>query len=866
MKSSQPSPPRLFLSFFRWFCHPRMLDYIEGDLLEVYDRNLKTLGKRKADWRFIKDVLLLFRPGIVSPEKGNHTLTNYGMFKNYFKVSIRGLMKNPLSSFINVFGLAVAIGICLVVYAFMEYDYNIDKFHKNKDHIFLATFFADRDGTVLQYGQTPRPMAEMLQADFSQIKKICRVEDRNVVLKQEDNVFQETVRFVDSEFLEMFTFPLKWGTSNSLRELNSIILSKEMSIKYFGQENPLGRDIQIIFNEASKKVFKVTGVAEEFPKSHDINFGFLINFENIRIADQHFDQSDWSKFLAATFIQVENTSDVTTIERGLKKYKDLQNKAQPDWAISSFAFESLATLHEKSSKIRNAISHDYNVEGRIGMPIIAIFMLTLACFNYINIALVSASKRLKEIGVRKVIGANRIRIITQFLTENVVITLFAVLVGIALGMGIFLPWFTQFSGWDFEINLLNPNIWLFLIALALLTGIISGLYPAFYISKFEAGKVFAGSQQFGRKNPLTKLFLGAQLVLACMTITSGVVFTQNNTFQNNRSWGYDPHGALYMELPDQKAFDKFYSVMSQNSNVLSITGSKDHLGKNVSSVLLRKDDNKHFEVNRLSVDAAYFETMGLDLKEGRVFTKNSENDKQTVVINELLAKNLNLEKPIGHQFEIDSTMYEVIGILEVFHTDDFFHELKPTLFTVANEEDFRYLSLRVKDGSEMETLAAIKEHWSSLYPEIPFQGGYQEDVWANYFVSVDRSEQFNKVLAFIAVLLASLGLYGLVTLNISGRVREFSIRKTLGANVQNLTTIIMKQYLWLTIISLTIGAPISYFFTKAYLDMLFAYPMPISNSGIIISLLILTMVLIIVISTQVIKVIKSNPVNGLKME
>lgn len=866
MNESHPNPPKLFLRFFRWFCHPRMKDYIEGDLMEVYDRRVKESGKRKADWKFIKDVLFLFRPGIVSPQKGNYTLTNYGMFKNYFKVSIRGLMKNPLSSFINVFGLAVAIGICLVAYAFMEYDYKIDKFHKNKDQVFLATFFADRDGAMLQYGQTPRPMAEMLQADFSQIKKLCRVEDRSAVLKQEDKVFHENIRFVDTEFLEMFTFPLKWGAANSLGEMNSIILSKDMSIKYFGEENPLGREMLILFNDASKKAFTVTGVAEEFPKSHDINFDFLINFENIRIADPHYDKNDWGKFLAAAFIQVDNPSDVLSIEKGLKKYKDTQNAAQPDWAISSFAFEPLVTLHEKSSKIRNSISHDYNVEGRIGIPIIAIFMLTLACFNYINIALVSAGKRLKEIGVRKVIGANRMRIVTQFLTENVVITLFAVLVGIVLGIGVFLPWFIQFSGWDFEINLLNSNIWLFLIALAFLTGIISGLYPAFYISKFEAGKVFTGSQQFGRKNPLTRVFLGVQLVLACMTITSAVVFTQNNTFQNNRSWGYDQQGALYVEIPDRMAFDKFYSSLSQNSNVISITGSKDHLGKNVSSALLRKDDNKHFEVNRLSVDAAYFETMGLDLKEGRVFMKDSENDKQTVVINELLAKNLNLEKPIGYQFEIDSTMYEVIGILEVFHTDDFFQELKPTLFTVADEEDFRYMSLRVKAGSEKETLTAIQDQWTSLYPEIPFQGGYQEDVWAGYFFSVDRSEKFNKVLASIAVLLASLGLYGLVALNISGRVREFSIRKTLGANVKNITTIIMKQYLWLTIISLTIGAPISYFFTKAYLNMLFAYPMPIGNSGIIISLLILTMVLIAVISTQVIKVNKLNPVRGLKIE
>jgi putative ABC transport system permease protein len=278
------------------------------------------------------------------------------------------------------------------------------------------------------------------------------------------------------------------------------------------------------------------------------------------------------------------------------------------------------------------------------------------------------------------------------------------------------------------------------------------------------------------------------------------------------------------------------------------------------------DAEKHYEVNRLSVDANYFETMGLQLKEGRGFIKDSENDKQAVVVNELLAMNLNLTEPIGQQFEINNIKYEVIGVLKEFHTDNFFHEVKPTLFTMADEKEYHYLSLRARSGSEKETYQALQDQWAKLYPEIPFQGGHQEDVWASYFHSVDRSERFNKVIASIAVLLASLGLYGLVTLNVSGRVREFSIRKTLGASLQNITSIIMKQYVWLTIISLAIGAPISFFFTKAYLNMLFAYPMPISNSGIIMSLMILVVVLLAVISTQIRRVMKANPVEGLKVE
>jgi putative ABC transport system permease protein len=859
-------PPQWPLKVLRFFIKKEYLEEIEGDMEELFYDNVGQMSLKKARRIYSREVLKLLRPVLVKKFKRTLTLNHAPMFANYFKTTFRSLMKNPLSSFINVAGLSVAIGICLVVYAFMEYDYSIDQFHKNKHEVYLATFFADRDGTHQQYGMTPVPFGEKLQEDFAQIKKVCRIEDRNVVLKYEDNVFHERVRYADPAFLELLTFPLKWGTAGSLSDLNSIILSEDMSIKYFGEENPLGQEVLMIFQDTTRKAFTVTGVAAAFPKSHDIDFNFLINFENVRISDPAYDLSDWSKFLSATLVQVENPSDLKSIEHGMEKYKALQNEVQPDWAIASFSLEPLVTLHEKSAGIKDAIVHDYNVEGRIGMPIIAIFMIALACFNYINIAIVSASRRLKEIGVRKVIGASRLKVIIQFLTENVIVTFFALVVGVILCYFIFLPWFVQFSGWNLELKLLNENLWIFLLALVLFTGVASGIYPAFYISNFDAVRIFKGSLQFGKRNPLTKIFLCIQLVLACMTITAGIVFTQNNRFQNDRSWGYNQKDVLYISVPDKPAFDRLKVAMNQSPQVVSVSGSTDHLGKTISTAVLRTPSNQQYEVDQLSVEANYFETMGLQLMEGRGFTKDSENDKHALVVNELFVRNLNLDRSIGHQFEIDSVKYEIIGVLKNFHHENFFTSVHPTIFKLAAEEEYRYLSLRVKEDSDEKTYAALQDQWAKLYPEIPFQGGHQADVWSSYFHSVDRSERFNKVIAFIAVLLASLGLYGLVTLNVSGRMKEFSIRKTLGAGMKNIASVIFNQYVVLMVVALMIGAPISYFFTKAYLDMLFAYPMPMGYSGTAIALVLLIIVMLAVVSTQIRRVLKSNPVEGLKEE
>jgi putative ABC transport system permease protein len=866
MTHRQQHPPQWPLTLLRFFVKKEYMEEIEGDMEEIFYDNVEKFSVAKAKRIYTVEMLKLIRPALMKNMKGLNHFTQHDMLKNYFKVSVRGLMKNPLSSFINVFGLAVAIGICLVVYAFLEFDYSIDQFHKNKNEVYLITFFANREGESQQYGTSPRPLGEMLRQDFQQIKKVCRVEDGVAVVKRDDNVFHEQIRYVDPEFLEMFTFPLSQGTNNSLEDKNGIVLSDEMAQKYFGEENPIGRDLQLVFNDSTNKMFTVTGVAKPFPKAHAIAFGFLVNFENIKIAQQHYDDTNWSEFLSATLIQVENTDQIHSIQQGMTKYKMLQNEVQPDWAIASFAFEPLATLHARSGLIRDDISYDDNREGRIGMPIIAIFMLTLACFNYINIAIVSAAKRLKEIGVRKVIGANRSRVITQFLTENIVVTFFALLIGSFFGIVIFIPWFVQFSGWPLEVSLLDGKLWIFLTALLLFTGIASGIYPAFYISKFDSIKIFKGSLQFGRKNPLTKVFLGIQMILACITITAGVVFTQNHTFQNNRSWGYNQKEALYANVPHQAAFEQLQASMMQSSNIVMTAGSRDHLGKNVSTTIMRIPPNKMYEVLEFSVDPDYIETMGLQLVDGRGFNKHKGSDQNAVVVNELLVKNLNLVNPMGQQFEIDSIKYEVIGVLKDFHTKDFFSEMQPAIFRIAREAEYRYLSLRVREGSSNETNETLQAAWSKLYPEIPFQGGHQEDVWSLYFRSVDRSEQFNDVLATIAVMLASLGLYGLVTLNVSGRVREFSIRKTLGAGVNNIASIILKQYLLLTVIALAIGAPVSYLFTKAYLDMLFAYPMPMSVSGIVIALFLLIVVFLLVVSTQIRKVVKTNPVEGLKVE
>ncbi len=855
--------PKIPHAFFKWYCKREKYEEIHGDLEEFFYEKVETSGSAKARLFYTWNIIRCFQPYAWKIPKSQNS--NIVMFKNYFKTSYRSMIKHPLSSFINVFGLAVAIGVCMVTYQFMDFDYSIDRFHEYKDEVYLTTFHVNREGTEEQYGMTPIPLGEMLRQDFTNIKNVCRIQDENAVMKAGDNVFHENIRFVDPEFLKMFTFPLKWGSSGSLSDPNSIILSEEMSIKYFGSENPVGREIKATFNDKKVKSFKIAGVAQKIPMAHIIGFNFLINFENLKVYDPTYNFSDWKGMVDATFVQVKESSNLPVIKSGMEEYRKLQNEVEHDWPISSFDFVKLNDLHLSSGEIRNDISYDGSREGRVGLPFIASFILALACFNYINIAIVSASRRLKEIGLRKVIGANKKLVIVQFLAENLFVTFLAGIVGFFLAATVFLPWFTQFAAITTEFNLLDGNMWLFLSGVLIFTGIVSGLYPAFYISKFQAITIFRGTVKFGKKNRLTKVFLSLQLMLACVGITFAVMFGQNSAYQAKRSWGYNQKQALYVNVPDRSAYDQLKAELRQHTDITSISGSHHHLGKTIATSIVHLPD-KQYEVQELSVGPGYFETMGLQLENGRFFEEFKESEHRSIVVNELLVESLELTQPIGAQLRMDSIQYEIVGVAKNFHFDNFYYENRPIIFTLADKKDYRFLTVQVREGAELDTYDVLQSEWGSLFPETPFQGGYQEDVWVGFYEELGIMKKFTRAIAILFVLLASLGLYGLVKLNLTGRVREFSIRKALGASVKNIASTVFNQYLLLSIAAIVFGAPLGHIMITAMMDMMFPDPRPFAYTSAPISAVILVIVLIAVISTQIRKVSRANPVDGLKVE
>ncbi len=858
--------PKIVEQLIGWFCKGELLEEILGDLEEYYyeleDRN--PLLRKIFFWFQVFNFLRPFAlKGITSASRYNYL----NLYVNYFKTASRGLLKHPVSSFINIIGLSVAIGIALVGYSFFNKEYSIDRFHEHKDQVFLTTFKINRGDQVDHYGVSQAPLAGMLAYDFPQINKVCQVKDQPGIVKFHDKVFHESLRFVDPSFLEMFSFPLKWGLSQSLKDPGSVIISNQISKKYFGYENPVGQQLLITLHNGSCKTFQITGVAQEFPLAHVIEFDFLINIRNLEQLAPAFDMNNWNDQVNATFVMVSNPEDVGFIRSCMDKYIDIQNQASDHWKISDYEFISLNDLYFHSNELINDISFDDGIEARKGTPFIIGIIMLLACFNYINIAIVSSAKRLKEIGMRKTIGANRWQIITQFLTENLVLTGIATITGLILCITIFIPGMEKLSlgSWNTPIDLLDPMLWVFVILILLVTGLLSGLYPAIYISRFETVTIFKGNVKFGRKNALTKVLLGTQLILTCTAIATAIIFAENHAYQSNKSWGYNPENVVYTYLPDAKSYQLLKDQLSKHPDILQVAGTKTHFGKSQDSTSLTYR-NQTVQTTRLLVGKDYLDLLQVNLIRGNLFNGSVDDSSNEVLLNETLVNQLENDIEIGDHIKVEGTMYKVAGILSDFHLQGFHQKIPPVMIMLSAPDQYEYLVAKTRDGTSTRAYIHLRNIWSELFPEIPFIGGYQEDVWGNYFMLLHVAFKFYRVLATIAVILSVLGLYGLVSLNIAGRTKEFSIRKVMGAGSLNLASLVSNQFLVLTVVSLICGIPLSYVMIQASLDLLYAYPVPLNPFAILLSALMLLLVIGLVMSTQIRKVSRTNPSDWLKVE
>ncbi|MEL6718107.1 MAG: ABC transporter permease [Bacteroidota bacterium] len=722
------------------------------------------------------------------------------MLRNYFKLAYRNLLNNKLVSLINIFGLSIAIAASITVFLYLQNELTKDLAHENGDRIFMLEYAVDYNEETQILGDVPMPLGQALADDFPQVEQFARIDRWSSRVYLEDRYFDESVYFADPSFFDVFTFPLDKGIPQALNDPNAVIISSKLADKYFENQDPIDKAITIVFSNQEKRVFTIKGVAAPFPENAGLRFGIIAGM-NAYASISQSDKNDWTNHTSGTFIQLQQARDADLIATKMDKYVSIQNQANKDLKIQSFVLDNLIQPNSKAHEVINRPSTVTHPLVIFLSAILAPLMMALSCFNYINIALGVAGKRLTEIGVRKAIGGRKIQLVAQFMTENLLLCFFALILGLVFAHQGLIPLFNASQTQQISLSLSQtPNLWIFLAALLGFVAVSSGAYPALYISAFQPTAIFKGSQRIIKKNKLTRLFLGIQFVLAFSIVTTAVLLLSIGRQWMNLDWGYQPDETFIVRLDHAEQYNILKNEVAQVPYVQKVAGSVNHIGRfNTRSQI--KIGEQAIEAVQFKADADYFEVMGLQLRQGRFFdAKRPIADAETVVVNQILADQQEWTNPIGKSLLKGGQRYSVIGVAENFKITGQSDQLPVAIFP-ANEEAYNYMAIRHTGGSGEQVEAFVKNKWATLYPDVPLHAFHQKLVFEDFYKSVEDGYINFSYIAALALLIACMGLFGLSIQNYSRFLKEASIRKVLGASVSQVLFLANRNFIILLVVA-----------------------------------------------------------------
>jgi len=793
------------------------------------------------------------------------------MFKNYFKVAYRNLLHNKLYAIVNIFGMGVAIAFCIVAYLNHSYNYTFDTFHKNAKKIYRVKIVRLFNGQEQAWGISPRPLAPALAADFAAVERTVRLSRSTAAFRYGENVLTETILHTDPTFFEMFDFPLKYGSAEVLRDKSKLVLSEDLAHKYFGDENPIGKQVTLRYSDGVSREFFIGAVVQEFPDYSSIQFDALASLDVL--LDVGSDKpDDWADWAHITFVQVSYPAQVPIIQKHLDRYVAAHNAVAPDWQIVRFYFDPLLdlALNAWDENLRSDILKPaMHPAGMISPTIIAALLLLMACFNYINTSIAFSSKRLKEIGVRKVVGGMRRQMVAQFLIENFLLCALAMILGMGLAE-IFVP--IHDNLWTyFELSLEyseNIGLLVFLTGLLLLVGMIAGAYPAFYISGYHPVKILRGQQKFGRTSWFARILLTFQFAVSMLTLIASLVFIQNADFLKNIDLGYNREQVVIVPLGDAKNYEPYRGAVERNSSIVSLSGCRDQVGLRWGTQPVESASLKS-QADVLSVGPDYLETMSLRLVAGRSFAPDLATDvDESVIINRKLAREFGWDdrEVAGQTLTIDSTRYTVVGLVEDFYNNGVWRPILPSVFRLVKPEAFRYLAVRIRPENLAATADFLRSEWQRLLPDIPYEGFYQDEVMAEAISVSESIKTMFLYIAFLAIIIAAMGLFALVSLNIARRTKEIGIRKVLGASVAHIVNLVNREFLGLLVAAALFASVSGYFAVQALLRSIYSYYVGFSALPFVLASLSVFVVAVITVGSQVVKVATANPVESLRYE
>ena len=876
MPESKHTPPSWANRFLEWFCSPDLLEEVQGDIHELFDRREQEGAIRKAKWLFVWDVLRFFNLSTILGNGSRFTFNPFfSMYRNYLKISLRNIKKHKSHAFINIFGLAIGFAACLLIALFINNELSFDGMHKFKSRVYRLCEVQSWEGIIPQkVALSMYPMGPTIEADFPEVEAFTRlIAWTQAPLEYEDKkIFLDKVYDVDSAFFEIFDFELLYGDSEiALKEPNSIVLTEETALKYFNETNVIGE--YLYFRGDDTLSFKVTGVLKDIPDQSHLKFDALVPISSFPGLDESRRES-WGNNWLVTYFRMAPGTDIKAME---EKFPDYLTKYMGEDATDGYQLflQSLSDVHLGSSDI----THDYQNEQKFDgqyirtFSLLAIFVLLIAGINFMNLSTARSSKRAREIGVRKAIGATKSNISRQFIAESIIFSFLATILAVVLTV-MATPALDALSQRAIDYSVLFSPLWILsILGVSLFVGILAGFYPALVMASFQPVEAlkeisFFRSRNFSLQNVLVVL----QFSIAIMMIVGTILATRQLLFMSQKDPGFNKEQVIL--LPSDRSvrrnFESLKAELKKLPDVLDVTASGQRLGSNIhqTGIEFRSDTaTQGLAISHLNVAFNYMDFYEIELIDGRTFSPEYAADSgHSFIINETLAKKIGWDDPVGKamKFGWQEEWGTVIAVAKDFNYNSFHHGVNPLALSVQNW-GFDDVCVRVQPGALSTLIPKIEERWRNTGTERPFKYEFLDEHFQELYLADRQVSQIVGIVAALAILVACMGLFGLISLTAERRKKEIGIRKVLGASIGSLLGLLAQRVALLVLISFAIATPITWWFMNDWLQN-FTYRIDVTPWVFLMAGVAALVIAMGTISIRALKAAMDNPVESLRTE
>jgi len=794
------------------------------------------------------------------------------MLRNYLKIAYRNFFKHRLFSIINLIGLTVGLVVCLLIVLFVQDELSYDSFHENADRIMLFQQFENNSASGTAF-------APLLDTEIAQVEKTLRlVQNQALIGTQEQSFYENGFYFADSTVFEVFDLPLLEGNpETALDAPTNLIISEAMAQKYFPNENPIGKTLEY----GNEHTLNITGVMKDLPSNSHITIDFLSPYESIKTLTGRAGSGYWNT-TAHTYLLLSAGTKPEEVAAQLPTIAEKTNDPNYGvWSLSVIPLRDIYLYHQLDGRLRaqNAIENVWI------FSIIAIFILALACFNYVNLVTARSSTRAREVGMRKVLGARRQQLLLQFLSESGIMLAVSTVLALVV-VQLILPTFNQFVGKELALmTLLDAQFILLFIAVFALVSLLTGSYPALVLSSFKPVSVLKNAF-FGNTSDalFRKVLVSLQFAVSIVMIVATIVVANQLSFIQNKDLGYQRDHILTITFQGDVSADQketFKRELQALASVKSITRSAPLPGQGVNNnkfVESYVPDGKDIGYSFLRVDEHFLETFDIQLKNGRFFDASSTPEKNQFVVNEAMVEYLEWEDgaigkelgyytykstPDGGYAEVPVTG-EVIGVINDYHQSDLKTAIYPMVFKYAQGGEDK-IAVNIAAGQIRNTVDAIQDKWTSFFPAEPFSYSFLDDFFDQTYARETKTAQVFGIFSGLAIFISCLGLLGLVAFAAERRTKEIGIRKVLGANLGNIIGLLSKDFVRLVIVAAFIAFPIAWWIMSQWLER-FAYRVELSWWVFAIAGIATLLIALITISFQAIRAATANPAESLKTE